>query len=78
MPWMRSGRWTKEVDFGEGTATAPGFPDMPVWFRDNRDFGGLEQGLRAVGFSADEVAGILGDNWLRFFGDSFGPAGQDG
>jgi microsomal dipeptidase-like Zn-dependent dipeptidase len=72
--WMRTGRWTKQVDFGEGSADQPGFPPMPGWFRDNRDFGTIEAGLRAAGFSAAEVAGIMGDNWHRFFAESFGPA----
>ena len=76
--WMRVGRWTKEIDYGEGTAAAAGFPDMPDWFRDNRDFGNLEAGLRAVGFDAGEVAAILGGNWLSFFEDSFGPKGSGG
>ena len=74
--WMRAGRWTKSVDYGEGSKDAPGFPDMPSWFRDNRDFGNLSTGLRAVGFSGDEVAAIMGGNWERFFAMSFGTAGQ--
>ncbi|MGR3591021.1 MAG: membrane dipeptidase [Limimaricola soesokkakensis] len=69
--WMRMGRWTKRVDYGEGSAAAPGFPDMPAWFEDNRDFSNIKAGLRAVGFDATEVAGIMGENWLRFFDDSF-------
>ena len=72
--WMRVGRWTKRMDYGEGSAASPGFPPMPQWFQDNRDFGALESGLRAVGFSAEETAGIMGENWLRFFDASFGPA----
>ncbi len=72
--WMRMGRWTKRMDYGEGSAATPGFPDMPDWFRDNRDFGNIEAGLRTVGFNAEEVAGIMGENWLRFFDDSFGTA----
>ena len=74
--WMRAGRWTKSVDYGEGSKDAPGFPDMPSWFRDNRDFGNLSTGLRAVGFSGDEVAAIMGGNWERFFAASFGTAGR--
>jgi membrane dipeptidase len=73
--WMRTGRWTKQVDYGEGSAAAPGFPSPASWFRDNRDFTNIEQGLHAVGFSPAEVAGIMGDNWLRFFEQSFGRAG---
>ncbi len=71
--WMRVGRWTKEMDFGEGSADAPGFPPMPHWFQDNRDFGAIETGLNAVGFSADESAALMGDNWFRFFRDNFTP-----
>ena len=71
--WMRTGRWTKEMDYGEGSAANPGFPPMPHWFRDNRDFGNLEDGLRAVGMNTDEVAGVMGGNWYRFFADNFGP-----
>jgi len=74
--WMRVGRWTKEIDFGEGSAAAPGFPDMPGWFRDNRDFGNIETGLRATGLSDTEVAGIIGGNWYRFYAENFGPMGQ--
>ena len=71
--WMRTGRWTKGIDYGEGSAAAPGFPDMPEFFHDNRDFPKLETGLRAVGFNDAEVAGIMGGNWLDFFDRSFGP-----
>ena len=72
--WMRVGRWTKRVDYGEGSRENVGFPPMPGWFRTNRDFGNLERGLAAAGLDADEVAGIMGGNWLRFFERGFGPA----
>jgi microsomal dipeptidase-like Zn-dependent dipeptidase len=72
--WMRVGRWTKEIDYGEGSASAPGFPPMPDWFGDNRDFGNIEAGLSAKGFSDEEVAGLMGGNWHRFFKDNFTPA----
>ncbi len=71
LEWMRSGRWTKAVQYGEGSATAPGFPPMPAWFHDNRDFGAIEGGLRAVGLSEQDVAGVMGGNWLDFFERSF-------
>ncbi len=72
--WMRVGRWSKEIDYGEGSAAAPGFPPMPAWFKDNRDFGKIETGLRATGLSETEVAGIMGDNWHRFYAENFVPA----
>jgi len=64
----------KEIDYGEGSKSAPGFPPMPDWFADNRDFANIEQGLRATGLSEAEVQGIMGGNWYRFFKDNFGPA----
>lgn len=70
--WMRVGRWTKRIDYGEGSAAAPGFPDMPSWFADNRDFGNIRDGLRATGMSEQDVDAVMGDNWLRFFETSFG------
>jgi membrane dipeptidase len=73
--WMRVGRWTKAMEYGEGSADAPGFPPMPDWFEDNRDFGRIAEGLRQRGLSEAEVTGIMGGNWMRFFTDSFGPEG---
>lgn len=71
--WMRMGRWTKEMDFGEGSANAAGFPPMPDWFKDNRDFGTIEAGLTSVGMTSDEVAAVMGGNWHRFYDENFTP-----
>jgi len=71
--WMRVGRWTKKIDYGEGSAGNAGFPPMPAWFNDNRDFGNVERGLRDVGFSTEDTGKIMGNNWLRFFDENFGP-----
>ena len=72
--WMRVGRWTKDIDYGEGSASHAGFPPMPDWFQDNRHFVALADGLRQQSFSEAEIAGIMGDNWLHFFDISFGPS----
>ncbi len=74
--WMRVGRWSKEIDYGEGSADNAGFPPMPTWFQDNRHFDNLENGLKQTGFSEIEIAGIMGENWLRFYDASFGPVGD--
>ena len=71
--WMRNGRWSKETDFGEGSASDPGFPPHPPWFEDNRDFPGLAMGLSDIGFNETEVAQLMGENWLRFYKESFAP-----
>ena len=71
--WMRTGRWSKTVDYGEGSKDNAGFPAQPDWFRDNRDFPNIARGLRNTGFSEQETAKVLGENWLRFFGENFIP-----
>ena len=71
--WMRVGRWTKEIDYGEGTKNNAGFPEMPSWFKDNRDFDTIESGLRTAGFSEHDVASIMGENWLNFYDRNFEP-----
>ena len=70
--WMRNGTWTREKDFGEGSASFAGFPEQPNWFKDNRDFKNILNCLRKTGFSEIEVERIAGLNWLEFFERSFG------
>ncbi len=72
--WMRVGRWSKEIDYGEGSKDNAGFPPQPDWFQDNRDFGNIEQGLKAVGLSDEDVAKVMGENWQAFYENSFVPA----
>jgi membrane dipeptidase len=72
--WMRVGRWSKVIDYGEGSAAYAGFRAMPPWFRDNRDFGNFRAGLLRTSPSEADVDGIMGGNWQRFYGESFGAA----
>jgi microsomal dipeptidase-like Zn-dependent dipeptidase len=65
--WMRNGTWAKEKKYGEGSEAKPGFPKQPDWFIDARGFKNLEIGLKKVGFSSEEVSGILGNNWFNFY-----------
>ena len=74
--WMRNGRWSIERDFGEGSADQPGFPPQPNWFEGIKDFPNIAVGLAEVGFSAYEIADIMGLNWLRFYEQNFGALAQ--
>ena len=65
--WMRNGTWTKSRNYGEGSKNKPGFPEQPKWFLDARGFKNIEDGLKKVGFSENEVNGILGNNWYNFY-----------
>jgi len=75
--WMRNGTWTRDTDFGEGSAAQAGFPAQPPWFENSTGFPGILKGLRAVGFSTDDIEKIAGGNWLRFMDTSFGPMKVD-
>ncbi len=70
--WMRNGRWSKAVDYGEGSAGNAGWPRQPEWFGCNQDFGNIAQGLRNCGLEDQEIDKIMGQNWLDFFEKSFG------
>jgi len=72
--WMRVGRWSKEIDYGEGSASDAGFPPQPEWFTDNKSLSGLKSGLLKNGFSQSDTDRIMGQNWLEFFRKSFEPA----
>ena len=71
--WMRVGRWSKEIDYGEGTADNAGFPPQPDWFTDNTSFTGLRSGLLQYGFNDNDADKLLGANWLNFFRHNFTP-----
>jgi membrane dipeptidase len=71
--WMRVGRWTRDIDYGEGSRSNAGFPPQPRWFENNLGFTNIADGLRNIGFSEGETDSILGQNWLSFFETSFGP-----
>ncbi|WP_027856882.1 dipeptidase [Marinobacterium jannaschii] len=73
LEWMRNGRWSKSMDYGEGSKSNADWPRPLSWFKDSRDFPNITEGLLARGFSAEEVAKIMGLNWLNFLDDGLQP-----
>jgi membrane dipeptidase len=71
LEWMRSGRWTTSVDHGEGSAEKPSWPEQPSWFVGSKDLHTIAKGLANQGFSDDDIAKVMGENWLSFFEKSF-------
>ena len=65
--WMRVGEWTKNIDYGEGSASNPGFPKMPKWFKDNRDWHKIFNKLSDIGLSGKQIKIQGGENWFNFF-----------
>ena len=70
--WMRNGYWTRGGEHGEGSTIDATWPAPLSWFQSNADFPNLIQGLQDQGFANEEVAKIMGGNWLRFYEESFG------
>ena len=64
LEWMRNGRWSKAMDYGEGSSANAGWPDALTWFKDSRDFPGIAAALQAKGFNDQETGKIMGGNWV--------------
>jgi microsomal dipeptidase-like Zn-dependent dipeptidase len=65
LEWMRNGRWSKETDYGEGSAANAAWPEPVSWFGSNADFPNLTAELVRAGFADDDVTKIMGGNWMR-------------
>jgi membrane dipeptidase len=66
LEWMRSGRWT-------WSHATPQWPEWPSWFKSPADFGNLTAALLERGFSHQDIARIMGENWLNFFDSGLKP-----
>jgi len=73
LEWMRNGRWTKQMDYGEGSASNAAWPEPLAWFETSADFPNIVVGLRNKGFNEQEVEKIMGRNWLNFCAAGFTP-----
>ena len=65
--WMRKGRWTRTGGYGASKTTAPTPVPPADFFKQVHEIGVIPEGLRKVGFSAEEVAKITHGNWLRVY-----------
>ena len=74
LQWMRNGRWSRVMDYGEGSAEKAAWPDPLPWFRTAADFPNIARALRERGFDDKDVDRIMGGNWLRFFDHALEPA----
>lgn len=74
LKWIRKGRWSHENQLGPATPDAQGWLPWPDFFQTPAEFPSLEEGLREVGFSPEEVDKIVGGNWMRLIDNGFTPA----
>lgn len=73
LEWMRNGNWSKEKDYGEGSKSNADWPKPLEWFRDSSDFPNLTNGLLKRGFTEENVAKVMGLNWLNFLDQALQP-----
>lgn len=66
LEWMRNGKWSKQMDYGEGSASNTGWPGALPWFSGQQGMENIYNGLIKHGFSQHETQQILGKNWLDF------------
>lgn len=73
LEWMRNGRWSKAMDYGEGSANNSGWPDALPWFCGSAGMENIYNGLMRHGFSESEAGQVLGENWFNFLKDGLEP-----
>ncbi|MFI5662882.1 dipeptidase [Streptomyces sp. NPDC051684] len=75
LQWMRKGRWTRTEQRGAALSGTPGKAPAITWMESTADFPALAQCLSEhAGFDKNEVAKIMGGNWLRFYRQVLKPA----
>ena len=69
--WMRNGKWTKEMNYGESITKNTAWPKQPNWFQKGSDIINIYHGLKNVGMRENNIFKILGLNWLEFMRQNF-------
>lgn len=73
LDWMRNGRWSKAMDYGEGNANNSGWPDTLPWFSGQGGMENIYNGLLNHGFNDQDAGKILGENWFNFLSRGIQP-----
>ncbi|PPR42076.1 MAG: hypothetical protein CFH22_00145 [Alphaproteobacteria bacterium MarineAlpha5_Bin12] len=70
--WMRNGKWTKKLDYGESKNKSIKWPTQPQWFRKGSDIINIYNALIKSGISEKNAIKIMGSNWLNFMKNTIG------
>ncbi len=70
--WMRNGKWTKKIDYGESKDKSSSWPKQPAWFTKGSDIINIYHGLQKAGMKDEKILKIMGLNWMEFIKNSFG------
>ena len=69
--WMRNGKWTKKIDYGESTSKSTVWPEQPSWFTKASDLKNIFESLVVNGLTDDQAFKIIGTNWFEFMKNHF-------
>ena len=69
--WMRNGKWTKKIDYGESKDKNPKWPELPSWYKKPSDIKKLYSTMCKYDISEKTAEKILGLNWLNFMKNHF-------
>jgi microsomal dipeptidase-like Zn-dependent dipeptidase len=68
LKWMREGRWTRHVNHGAASASAPG-DDDPLWFPSMARMPDVAEALGRRGLSTPEVHAVMAGNFKRLYSE---------
>ncbi len=69
--WMRNGKWTKKIDYGESKDKNPKWPELPNWYSQPSDLKKLFKSMCENNISEKVATKIVGENWLNFMKNQF-------
>ncbi len=69
--WMRNGKWTKKIDYGESKDNNPKWPELPNWYSKPSDLKNLFISMCENNISEKVATKIVGENWLSFMKNQF-------
>ena len=69
--WMRNGKWTKKIDYGESKDNNPKWPELPKWYSKPSDLKNLFISMCENNISEKVATKIVGENWLSFMKNQF-------
>tara|TARA_Y100000814_G_scaffold204800_1_gene151172 strand:- start:560 stop:1546 length:987 start_codon:yes stop_codon:yes gene_type:complete len=69
--WMRNGKWTKKIDYGESKDNNPKWPELPNWYSKPSDLKNLFISMCENNISEKVATKIVGKNWLSFMKNQF-------
>ena len=69
--WMRNGKWTKKIDYGESKDKNANWPKPASWYSKPEDLSSFLTGMISNGINEKTANKIAGKNWFNFMTNHF-------